>query len=128
MACKRLVVGLLLGMFAFAPCRDLKSAPQANSAATNQIEQSSASAKLRKFTFEYRFLVKGLQSKENASEKVVRIWMPCPPSDEFQQVSTLLISVPGKVQENIESRYGNRVQFIETKTKKESLQVLMAYD
>jgi transglutaminase-like putative cysteine protease len=128
MARKRLVVGLLLGIFAFTPCCDLKSAPRANSAATNRKEQSSESAKLRKFTFEYRFLVKGLQPKENKSEKVVRIWMPCPPSDEFQQVSTLLIAAPGKVQQNIESRYGNRVQYIETKTKKDSFQVLMAYD
>lgn len=72
-------------------------------------------AKVRKFTFRYRFRVHGLKPSGTPEKKdIVRVWTPCPPNSDCQQVDRLEANVPGKLVENNEPRFGNRILYFET--------------
>lgn len=71
--------------------------------------------KNRKFTFRYRFRVHGLTTLVNAEkDETVRVWMPCPSSSDSQDITRRDATTPGKILENVEPRYGNRILYFET--------------
>ncbi len=76
--------------------------------------QAKAAAKVREFTFRYRFRVKGLKPAKNAEENAVRVWLPCPSSSKYQQVARRSPSAPAEISEARESRYGNKILFFQT--------------
>lgn len=115
----------LVGLSAFGGSTDpeaLESAqqPTSKSAESNATknksqERGKSSAKARRFTFHYRFRVKGLTQATNPDEAaVVRVWIPCPSNSDYQQVKRLDATTPGKLSENIEPLYGNRILYFQT--------------
>jgi hypothetical protein len=78
--------------------------------------KSSEAAKERKVTFHYRFRVKDLKPTGDAEKDLVRVWLPCTSSSEFQKITRLDATVPGKISETTEPRYGNRLLYFQTKT------------
>lgn len=72
-------------------------------------------ANTRNFTFRYRFRVTGLQPKNYGANDLIRVWLPCASSNEWQDVKRLKATAPAKISENTETRHGNRLLFFETK-------------
>jgi hypothetical protein len=81
---------------------------------TTTTPSDSHAAKSRSFTFHYRFTMKGLAANNNLNGKKLRVWMPSPPSNEFQTTERLPATTPAELQENEEPQYGNRVLYFET--------------
>jgi transglutaminase-like putative cysteine protease len=73
-----------------------------------------APAKSREFLFTYQATVTGLQPGETA-----RVWVPVPPSDEDQEVSTVKEDLPAEGHVGREPEYGNKVLFVEAKANEE---------
>jgi hypothetical protein len=69
--------------------------------------------KVRKFVFNYRFAVKDLKRTGDADKDLVRVWMPCPSSTDAQVIKRLDATAPAELAEHKESRYGNRVLYLE---------------
>ena len=87
--------------------------------AETQPEDAKATAakpKSRTFTFQYRFRVKGLKPSNDATKDLVRVWLPCASSNEWQDVKRLDANAPGKLSENKDARSGNRMLYFETRT------------
>src|SRR5262249_4435977 len=51
--------------------------------------------KVREFTFHYRFAVKGLQRSPDKERNTIRVWVPRPPSNAYQEVTALPATAPG---------------------------------
>jgi hypothetical protein len=83
--------------------------------ATQPAAASSAAAKARKFTFHYRFRVTGLKPPDDAKNNLVRVWLPCPPNSDCQEIARLPATAPGEIFEHKEPRYGNRILFFQTR-------------
>ena len=97
--------------------------PTVNATATKASDSNSDDAKknpardgnIRKFTFHYRFRVKGLMPTTDAEQNdLVRIWLPCPANSDWQKIKRLDASVPGDLTENTETKYGNRILYFQT--------------
>lgn len=69
---------------------------------------------VREFTFRYRFRVKGLKPAANKDENILRVWLPCPSSSEYQKATRRSASAPAEITEAEEPRYGNRILYFET--------------
>ena len=83
--------------------------------AKSSIDEPQREAKVRKFTFHYRYKIKGLIPADNAvTADQVRVWMPCPSSSEFQQIKRMDAMAPATISENMEARFGNRILYFET--------------
>lgn len=93
-----------------SPAASASGQPASNPTETNPVE-----AKTRRFTFHYRFKVKGLMPAESKPDSVARVWLPAATSSDEQDVERLEATTPGEVSENTESKFGNRVLFLETK-------------
>ncbi len=77
--------------------------------------QTGSVGKVRKFTFHYRFRVKGLKPSNEAKDNLVRVWLPCPSNSDCQEIARLAATAPGEISEHRESRYGNRILFFQTR-------------
>jgi transglutaminase-like putative cysteine protease len=77
--------------------------------------QAPAPATVRQFTFHYRFRLTGLRATENGRQDPLRVWLPCPPSDDCQQVARLPAIAPGEISEHVEPRFGNRMLFLQAR-------------
>jgi hypothetical protein len=82
--------------------------------------KSAEPPKVRSVEFHYRFRVKALKpagdaQKGDAAKDLVRVWLPRPSSSEFQKITRLDATAPGKVSETTEPRYGNKLLYFETK-------------
>ncbi len=77
--------------------------------------RNSVQAEQRRFTFQYRFRVKGLQPSDDGEKNVVRVWLPCPTNTDCQVVSRLAAIAPAELSESEESQYGNRILYFETR-------------
>jgi transglutaminase-like putative cysteine protease len=71
-------------------------------------------AKVRRFIFQYRVRINGLKPTNNGTPILARVWMPCPPSNDYQKVTRLPATAPAELKEYEEARYGNRILFFET--------------
>jgi transglutaminase-like putative cysteine protease len=76
--------------------------------------EAAAHAKARQFTFHYQFRVKDLQPTGDAEKDLVRVWLPCASSTDCQEVKRLAASAPAEISEHQETRYGNRLLYLET--------------
>ena len=82
---------LLIGLALFI-CIDAHLAARGDDA-----KPAASEAKSRRFTFHYRFKVKGLPASAKEAGDDVRVWMPCPsPSDE-QTVTRLDATAPAAI-------------------------------
>ncbi len=63
----------------------------------------------RTFHFTYSFTVKDIP----ADAKLVRVWVPVPPSDHHQTVRVLTIKAPVKTRTTHDPEYGNRILYAE---------------
>lgn len=81
----------------------------------DETSDSASPLKSRSFTFHYRFKVKDLKPAEDAADSVVRVWLPSAASSDEQSVKWLDVVAPGKVSENVDEQFGNRILFFETK-------------
>lgn len=70
-------------------------------------------AKVRKFTFHYRFRVKGLNAADREG-KLVKVWMPRASDSDGQKITMLPAIAPADVSEHTESRFQNRILFFQT--------------
>src|SRR5687768_15419368 len=77
--------------------------------------QQVDAAKTREFTFHYRFRVKGLKATDDAKDRLVKVWLPCPPSTDCQEVKRLPATAPAEISAHQEPRYGNRLLFFQTR-------------
>jgi hypothetical protein len=75
--------------------------------------ESAPAAKVRRFTFNYRFRVKGLTSPADDREQHVKVWIPCPPSSDCQEVTRLPAKAPARISEHQELRYGKGILFFQ---------------
>jgi transglutaminase-like putative cysteine protease len=75
-----------------------------------QSSHGSGSAKSREFIFTYGATVKGLKPGQ-----VAMIWIPIPPTTNYQKVKVIATRLPGDVSETREPIYGNEVFFIQAK-------------
>ena len=66
---------------------------------------------VRKFTFHYRFRVKGLKSA--GAGNTVRVWLPSPSGTVDQDVTRLPAAAPADLAENREAAFGNRILYFE---------------
>lgn len=73
-----------------------------------------ALGKVRRFAFDYGFRVRHLKAEEGEPRDVVRIWLPCPSSSEYQEIVRADAAAPGRISENVEPRMGNRILYLES--------------
>jgi transglutaminase-like putative cysteine protease len=78
-------------------------------AAVAPAQNIDAAAKQRTFLFTYAATVTGLRPGQ-----VARVWLPEPPSDEDQRVTTVRQDLPAPPLLGVEPRYGNHLLYIET--------------
>jgi hypothetical protein len=99
-----------------AATKPATNAPSAEPQPVNAVavNKSPEEAKVRKFTFNYRFRVHDLQPADTAEKNVIRVWLPCPSNTDCQQVARLAATAPAKFSETTEARYGNPLLFFET--------------
>ena len=83
------------------------AAGSANEAGDATGEETGAS---RKFTFHYRFDVFDLVPKER-----IRLWLPVPPSNEYQKVTAAAHKLPATPEFHTEPKYGNRILYLEAR-------------
>lgn len=67
----------------------------------------------RLFDFTYEAHLEGL-----SQGKLVRMWLPVPPSNEDQEVQVKQENLPGKVTRGREMKYGNEMYYLETSADK----------
>src|SRR4051812_38337662 len=65
--------------------------------------------KVRSFQLDY-----GATLTKLPPGKQVRMWLPVPPTNDYQRVREVARSLPAKAQEGTESKYGNRMLYFET--------------
>jgi hypothetical protein len=83
--------------------------------AAQPVAAQAVTAKSRKFTFHYRFRVKGLNAAGKSQDELIRVWLPCPRSSDCQEVKRLAAIAPGEISEHEEARYGNRILYFQTR-------------
>ena len=71
--------------------------------------QSTPQRKVRRFELEY-----GATFAKLPAGKRVRLWLPVPPSNDYQKVREVSRVVPGNAKEMVEHKYGNRMLYCET--------------
>jgi hypothetical protein len=76
--------------------------------------EAAAMPKVRKFTFNYKFKLKGLKPSDKGEKNLVRVWLPVPPSNDIQSVTRLDATSPAKLSEHNEQNFGNRILYFET--------------
>jgi hypothetical protein len=77
-------------------------------------KETKAVAKVRKFTFQYRFRVKNLTQSGNADKDLIRVWLPRPSTSDDQQITQLRAVVPDQLSETKETRFGNQLLYFQT--------------
>jgi transglutaminase-like putative cysteine protease len=70
----------------------------------------STAPKTRRFQLDY-----GATLTKLPPGKVVRVWLPVPPSNDYQQVREVSRKLPAAAQEDAEYKYGNRMLYFQTK-------------
>jgi transglutaminase-like putative cysteine protease len=78
------------------------------------LAQADSAPKVRKFTFHYRFRVKGLKPTDDATD-LVRVWLPRPSSSGCQEIIRLESTAPSEISETLEPRFGNRFLYFQTR-------------
>lgn len=71
-----------------------------------QTAEPGRSVKQRSFRLDY-----GATLRELPDGAKVRVWLPVPQSNEFQEVKGLGVDVPGKAEGHVEPKYGNRILY-----------------
>jgi transglutaminase-like putative cysteine protease len=84
-------------------------APRVAKATPSLIKSDTAPPKVRRVRFEYGGAVTAVPAG-----KKVQVWLPYPPSNDFQKVTEVSRSLPGRVQMGYEFKYGNQVLYFET--------------
>ena len=69
-----------------------------------------AAPQTRRFRFNYAFTFSGLEEG-----KRVRIWMPVPPTNSFQQVQRLQAQLPIEASLHADPDYGNQILYLQTR-------------
>src|SRR5438034_967820 len=78
---------MILATFACARGEAAALVDQASDAKPKDNGKTSKQAQVRKFTFQYRFRVKGLQPTDDAEKNLVRVWLPRPTNTDCQEVT-----------------------------------------
>src|SRR5689334_124637 len=86
------------------PGEGAPSTKQAGDAKPEMARATADKPATRTFTFQYRFRVKGLKPANDAAKDLVRVWLPCPSSSDWQEVTRLEARAPAKISENKEAR------------------------
>jgi transglutaminase-like putative cysteine protease len=81
------------------------------SSAGDVTKESAAAPQVRRFRLEY-----GATLTKLPAGKLVRVWLPVPPSNDYQQVSEASRSLPAKGQQAAESKYGNQILYFEARS------------
>ena len=74
-------------------------------------EDGNKSPRQRQFEFEYGGSIQGVPAGAT-----VRVWMPIPPSNVDQQITTIDEQLPGASQTTKDPKYGNAIRFFETQS------------
>lgn len=96
------------------PTTPVKPKSSADDATNSLLAVQPAQAKLRRFSFHYKFRVKDLKPMGDAAQNLVRVWLPCAASTDCQEVTRLEATAPAELSEHNESRYGNSLLYLET--------------
>ncbi|MEO2048544.1 MAG: hypothetical protein ABGX16_18470 [Pirellulales bacterium] len=73
------------------------------------MEGLGVSAKSRNFRLTYAATIKHLPPG-----RTVRVWLPSPTENSFQQINPISSSFPARTQLSVEPKYGNQIQYFET--------------
>ena len=98
----------LVGCCARVAPDDARDASVKGSDGIRQRTYGAPAVREREFFFTYGATVKGLQPGQ-----VARVWLPVPPSDDAQKVETVRQKLPGAATAATETKYGNRVLYVE---------------
>lgn len=74
-------------------------------------EEKTVSPKSRAFRLDYGAVLEGLSEGTR-----VRVWLPVPPTNEYQQIESLKTDLPAEGQVATESKNGNQILYFETRS------------